>query len=100
MCIRDRLKTEHGKDLYDFWGDEITLALNKQLKKIKSGVLLNLASNEYFNAVRPDVLKANIISPVFKDQGKDGKFKIISFFAKKARGTMSGWIIRKKITDP
>ena len=95
-----KLKTDHGKDLYEFWGDDITLALNKQLTKCKSQTLLNLASNEYFNAVRPDVLKANIISPVFKDLGKNGQHKIISFYAKKARGTMSGWIIRKKITDP
>jgi len=95
-----KLETEHGKNLYEFWGDQITQSLNKQLKKTKTQVLLNLASNEYFNAVRPDVLKANIISPVFKDMAKNGQYKIISFHAKKARGTMTGWIIRKRITDP
>jgi cytoplasmic iron level regulating protein YaaA (DUF328/UPF0246 family) len=94
-----KLKTDHGKDLYDFWGDDITLALNKQLKKTKSQTLLNLASNEYFDSVRPDLLKANVISPVFKDL-KNGKYKLISFFAKKARGTMAGWVIRKRIIDP
>ena len=95
-----KLKTEHGKNLYEFWGDEITLSLNKQLRKTKSQILLNLASNEYFSVVRPDVLKANIISPVFKDLAKNGQYKIISFYAKKARGTMAGWIIRKRIIDP
>ena len=95
-----KLKTEHGKNLYDFWGEDITLALNKQLKKTKSQTLLNLASNEYFNAVRTDVLNAKIVAPVFKDLAKNGQHKIISFYAKKARGTMTGWIIRKRITDP
>ena len=95
-----KLKTEHGKNLYDFWGEDITLALNKQLKKTKSQTLLNLASNEYFNAVRTDALKAKIVAPVFKDLAKNGQHKIISFYAKKARGTMTGWIIRKRITDP
>ena len=95
-----KLKTEHGKNLYDFWGEDITLALNKQLKKTKSQTLLNLASNEYFNAVRPDALNAKVVSPVFKDLAKNGQHKIISFYAKKARGTMTGWIVRKKITDP
>lgn len=95
-----KLKTDHGKDLYDFWGDDITIALNKQLKKTNGQVLLNLASNEYFNSVRTDTLKANVISPVFKDLAKNGQHKIISFYAKKARGTMAGWMIRKRITDP
>ena len=94
-----KLDGTHGKNLYEFWGSEITDLLNKQLKKVDSQVLLNLASNEYFAAVIPSVLKAKVVSPVFKDK-KNGKYKIISFYAKKARGTMSGWIIRKKITDP
>jgi len=94
-----KLATEHGNNLYDFWGPDITDVLNKQLKKIKSDVLLNLASNEYFNSVIPSALKGRVVSPVFKDM-KNGKYKIISFFAKKARGTMSGWVIRKKVTDP
>lgn len=93
-----KLKTAAGKDLYEFWGDDITLALNKQIKKSKSEVLVNLASVEYFKSVRKKQLNAQVIAPVFKDL-KNGKYKIISFFAKKARGTMAGWIIRKKITD-
>ena len=94
-----RLDGDHGNNLYDFWGPEITKALNKQLKKIGSDVLLNLASNEYYKSVIPSSLNARVISPVFKDM-KNGKYKLISFFAKKARGTMSGWIVRKKVTDP
>ncbi len=94
-----KLKNEHGNDLYDFWGSTITQDLNKQLKKNKDDVLLNLASNEYFKSVQIGLLDANVIAPVFKDK-KNGKYKIISFFAKKARGAMSGWVIRKKITDP
>lgn len=94
-----KLGGPHGNNLYDFWGPEITDALNKQLKKVKSDVLLNLASNEYYKSVIPASLNARVISPVFKDM-KNGKYKLISFFAKKARGTMSGWIVRKKVTDP
>ena len=93
-----KLKNPSGDSLYDFWGDEITKALNKQLKENAGEVLVNLASIEYFNAVRPERLNARVISPVFKDF-KNDKYKIISFFAKKARGSMAGWIIRKKITD-
>ena len=95
-----KLKTDHGKDLYEFWGDDITVALNKQLKKTKTQTLLNLASNEYFGAVRPDVLKANIVSPVFKDLAKNGQHKIISFYAKRARGMMANFIIRQQVTKP
>lgn len=94
-----KLKNQHGNDLYDFWGSTITKELNKQLKKNKDQVLLNLASNEYFKSVKPGLLEADVVSPVFKDK-KNGKYKIISFFAKKARGAMSGWIIRNKIADP
>jgi len=94
-----KLKTERGNNLYDFWAGTITDAVNKQIKKSKSEALLNLASNEYFKSVHPGQISVPIISPVFKDN-KNGKYKIISFFAKKARGTMAGWMIRKKITNP
>ena len=94
-----KLKNPHGKDLYDFWNDAITKALNKQLKKNGDDIFLNLASNEYFKSVHVDKLEARVVAPVFKDE-KNGKYKIISFFAKKARGMMAGWVIRKKITDP
>lgn len=88
-----------GKNLYEFWGDTITGAVNKQLKELKSSVVINLASHEYFSAVKPKLLKAEIITPIFKDQ-KNGQYKIISFFAKKARGMMSTYIIQHRITDP
>lgn len=94
-----KLENDCGKDLYDFWGNDITMALNKQLKKNQGEVLINLASVEYFRSVRSEHLNAQIIAPVFKDF-KNDKYKIISFFAKKARGTMAGWIIRNQITDP
>ena len=93
-----KLKNSEGSDLYEFWGDDITTALNKQLKKTAGEVLVNLASIEYFKAVHPDQLDARVIAPVFKDL-KNDKYKIISFYAKKARGSMAGWIIRKQITD-
>lgn len=86
-----------GKDLYAFWGERVTKALNKALQG--QPVLINLASNEYFKAVRPEALDAEIITPVFKDW-KSGKYKIISFFAKKARGMMTRYIIQNRIEDP
>lgn len=88
-----------GKNLYEFWGDSITKALNKQLAEIESRVVINLASHEYFSAVKPKLLKAEIITPIFKDK-KNGQYKIISFFAKKARGIMSAYIIQNKILQP
>ena len=87
-----------GKDLYSFWGERITEALNQQLKRLKSDVLVNLASNEYFKSVKKNQLKADIITPVFKDN-KNGQYKIISFYAKKARGLMSAYAIKKGITE-
>ena len=94
-----RFANERGKDLYAFWGDRITAALNKQLKALKSDTLINLASVEYFKSVNADALKADIVAPVFLDE-KNGTYKIISFHAKKARGLMTGWIVRNKIDDP
>lgn len=87
-----------GADLYSFWGELISQNLNKQLKSLQSDVLVNLASNEYFKAVKPRNLKAEIVTPVFKDM-KNGQLKIISFFAKKARGRMCAYIIKNRIED-
>jgi len=92
------LKTKKGKNLYEFWDTEITDVINQQLKAIKSTTLVNLASNEYFKSVKPKSLEANIITPGFKDW-KNGEYKMISFFAKKARGQMSAWIIKNRVTD-
>jgi cytoplasmic iron level regulating protein YaaA (DUF328/UPF0246 family) len=93
-----RFSNSRGKDLYQFWGDKITQNLNAQLKKNNSEVVVNLASNEYFKAVNKLKLNAEIITPVFKDQ-KNGEYKIISFYAKKARGLMAAYVIKKQITD-
>lgn len=92
-------KNDRGKDLYHYWGESITEALNKQLKKVQSSTIVNLASNEYFRAVKPKLINGEIIEPVFKDW-KNGQYKIISFFAKKARGLMSAYIIKNRLTQP
>lgn len=91
-----KFENSGGRNLYEFWGDDITAVLNKQLKSLKSEVLVNLASNEYFKSVRPRELNADIITPVFKDM-KNGKYKVISFFAKKARGQMARYAIDKRL---
>lgn len=94
-----QFKNPRGNNLYEFWGDKITQALNQELTKQKSDILVNLASIEYFQSIQPSTLNARIITPVFKDQ-KNGVYKIISFFAKKARGFMSRYIIQNKLTNP
>jgi len=94
-----KLPNKRGKNLYEFWGDSLTNSLNADLKKSGSNYVVNLASNEYFSAVKKKVLDGALITPVFKDE-KNGKFKIISFFAKKARGMMADFIVRGDITDP
>ncbi len=88
-----------GSNLYTFWGEIITDALNKELASQKDNVLINLASNEYFKAVKPKLLDGDIITPVFKDL-KNGQYKIISFYAKKARGLMTRYIIDKQVSQP
>jgi cytoplasmic iron level regulating protein YaaA (DUF328/UPF0246 family) len=88
-----------GANLYQFWGDAITGALNTQLKKSGTPVLVNLASNEYFKSVQSRALDAEIITPVFKDL-KGDKYKIISFYAKKARGQMARFIIENALNEP
>jgi cytoplasmic iron level regulating protein YaaA (DUF328/UPF0246 family) len=87
-----------GKNLYEFWGNDISEAIASALKKSRSKVLVNLASNEYFRAVQSKRLEAEVITPVFKDL-KNGKYKVISFFAKKARGQMARYIIDQRLED-
>lgn len=94
-----RFNNLRGKNLYEFWGELITRAINQQLAVLQSNVVINLASNEYFGAVKPHLLNAEIITPIFKEQ-KNGEYKIISFFAKKARGLMSAYIIQQRISEP
>lgn len=92
-------KADRFSSLYDFWGEKITVALNESLAAAGSDVLVNLASAEYFRSVRGDVLNATVITPVFKDE-KSGRYKVISFFAKKARGRMARFIIKNRIKNP
>lgn len=89
-----KFATKREKNLYEFWGDKITEEINTREKD----TLLNLASNEYFKAVNKKTLRANLITPVFKDE-KNGVLKVISFFAKKARGMMARYIIQNHITN-
>lgn len=92
-----KLDTPRGKNLYEFWGEIITAKLNTALKEQGDEVLVNLASNEYFKAVNPKTLQADIISPEFRDF-KNGQYKVISFFAKRARGMMARYIIQNQLT--
>lgn len=90
-----KLDNPNGKNLYEYWGDTITQMLNNDLAELGSSTLVNLASNEYFSAVKPKALNADIITPVFKDE-KNGQYKVISFYAKKARGLMARFILNQK----
>ena len=92
-----KLDNIRGANLYQFWGDIITNELNQALAKQGDDILINLASTEYFKAVKKKSLNATIITPQFKDW-KNGQYKIISFFAKKARGLMARYIIQNQIT--
>lgn len=94
-----KFTNQRGRNLYEFWGEQLTDTLNADLVSAKTGVLINLASNEYFKAVKPKLLNADIITPQFKDL-KNGQYKMISFFAKKARGLMARYIIDNRITEP
>lgn len=94
-----RLATAAGKDLYAFWGDTLLAALNAELAEAAQPVVVNLASEEYFKAVRARKLAARVIQPVFEDW-KGGRYKIISFYAKKARGLMARYAVVNRLTDP
>ena len=93
-----KLKTEHGKNLYEFWGPRISEALNDALAEQGDEVILNLASNEYFNAIDRGALNARIVNVAFLEERK-GKWKPITFNLKRARGTMTDWIIRNRVDD-
>ena len=93
-----KLANNRGQNLYSFWGDIVTEDLNSVLSSSDEQVLVNLASNEYFKSVKPKNLQGRVITPVFKDW-KNGQYKIISFFAKKARGLMCRYAIKNQITD-
>lgn len=94
--MKTKLVNEKGENLYQFWDDEITNHLNKDL--IKDDFVINLASNEYFKAIKKPNLKAKVITLHFKDT-KDGKTRVIGFYAKKARGMMAKALIQNKVTE-
>ena len=94
-----KLKNRRGNDLYAFWNDRINASLNTELAGQDDPVLVNLASNEYFKSARPEKLAARIVTPVFKEE-RNGVYKFISFSAKKARGLMSRYIIRNRLSKP
>lgn len=94
-----KLSTDAGSTLYEYWGNVITDTLKQALDDYGYSVLVNLASHEYFKAVDVKRLGYRVITPVFKDE-KNGQYKIVSFYAKKARGAMAAWIIRHGLTDP
>jgi cytoplasmic iron level regulating protein YaaA (DUF328/UPF0246 family) len=93
-----RLSTEQGRNLYQFWDERLTRSLNKELKESSANTLINLASNEYFKAIKPKLLKAQIITPAFREF-RDGEYRFIQFYAKKARGLMSRYMIDQRVDD-
>ena len=94
------LPTSRGEDLYAFWGCRITDILNADLDASPgSNALINLASNEYFGSVDTSGIDGRVVSPVFLDSKDGGDYKIASFFAKRARGSMAGWIIRERVSS-
>jgi len=94
-----KLANARGKDLYAFWGERISGWLSEALLEQGDDILLNLASNEYFSAVKRKALRARVIDVEFKDR-KNGQYKIISFYAKKARGMMARYVIKERLRDP
>ncbi len=94
-----KFKNQKGKNLYEFWDGKLTENLNTLFEHEKKPVLINLASKEYFSAIKPNQLKAGIVTPIFKDFS-NGKYRIVSFFAKKARGSMAAYIIKNRIKSP
>mgnify|MGYP001027026432 CR=1 FL=1 len=94
-----KLKTSGGKSLYDFWGSDIVNALETELEDHRNKTLINLASNEYFKSIPRNTLNGPLITPVFKDYN-NGTYKVLGFFAKKARGSMATFIVKNRINKP
>jgi len=93
------LKTGRRKNLYAFWDKKVTELINQDLSESKSKVVLNLASKEYFQVIKPDLLDAEVLNIHFKEN-RNGKYKVISFNAKKARGRMAHLLVKERITKP
>jgi hypothetical protein len=94
-----RLKTEKGRTLYDWWGDRLARTLNDEARELGTGTLVNCASVEYFSAIDPQALDLDVITPVFLED-KPGGPKIVSFYAKKARGAMARFIVENRLSEP
>ncbi|MBV1877079.1 MAG: peroxide stress protein YaaA [Pseudomonadales bacterium] len=94
-----KINTANGNNLYQFWGDDITNGITTALASHRNKSLINLASNEYFKAINPNLLPGKLITPIFKDYS-NGSYKVLGFFAKKARGYMSTFIIKNRIKKP
>lgn len=94
-----KLQNSRGHNLYEFWGDLITQQINQELAEHQHNYLINLASDEYYKVVQENKIQAAIIKPIFLDQ-KNGKYKVISFYTKKARGLMARFIIENQLTQP
>ncbi|MCG3809494.1 peroxide stress protein YaaA [Psychrobacter sp. Ps4] len=93
-----KLKNERGDNLYEFWGEEVTAVINARMADSDDKILINLASNEYFKVVKKKALNAEVITPRFEDE-KNGQYKVISFYAKKARGLMVKYAADNKLTN-
>ena len=93
-----KLKGSHGNSLYEYWGNKISNNLNEHAKKMGINTLINCASNEYFNVIKPNTLSLRVITPIFMEH-KNGQEKIISFYAKNARGSMARFIIQNRLVD-
>jgi cytoplasmic iron level regulating protein YaaA (DUF328/UPF0246 family) len=94
-----KLENAKGKDLYEFWREKITTRLNDDIKKHNHKALINLASQEYYKAINPDKINADIYTPIFKEN-KNGTYKVISIYAKRARGMMVRFIVENSLSDP
>jgi len=92
------LRAGKAKSLYEFWGSTLTTAVNEEVSSGKSRFVVNLASNEYFKSIQPAALQAPLISPQFLDE-KNGEYKMIGFFAKKARGAMARYLVDERATN-
>lgn len=92
-----RLETERGKNLYEFWGDKVTNRVNQVMRETNAPALVNLASNEYADVINKDAIERDVLDIVFKDIKPGGKPKIISFYAKKARGLMARYMVEKEV---
>lgn len=92
------LQNSRGKNLYEFWGERVTCLLNETLRETGDDVVVNLASQEYFKVIRPKKLNARVITPVFQDE-KNGVYKVVSFYAKRARGLMVRYAAQHTLHD-